>query len=63
MTKYASNVELCVSAQSQRSSIAISEQGRERLQSLMPYESMSYEEFLMEMADVWENQRADNRSY
>jgi len=47
-----------MSARKRRSSIAISKRGRERLESLMPYESMSYEEFLMEMADVWEEKSA-----
>lgn len=45
-----------MSATPTRSTIAISKQGRNRLKALMPDESMTYEEFVMEMADDYENE-------
>ena len=45
-------------ASKQPSSIAISERGRRRLASLKPYDSVSYEELLMEMADIYEAQNS-----
>lgn len=46
------------SRREQRSTITVSTQARKRLKSLKPYESVSYEELLMEMADLYESHTA-----
>ena len=44
-------------SQREVTTIQVSRDFHSRLDSLKPYDSLSYEEFLAEMADVYENER------
>lgn len=50
-----------MSADRQRTTMKMDRKSLDRLKALMPYESMSYEEFVMKMADDYEDKHGRAR--
>ena len=47
------------SQNSRNTTVGVSEQTHERLKELKPYDSVSFDEFINELADVWEADQDD----